>query len=153
MAKKTKTKSEFFVGVRVELPTKLITNKDLGKLYKKAYKQKLTFDVTCDQKIAPEYVDDLILAKPSNEKQANLSSFPLFAIFTDLEAALRVIRILNVLGDDKLIRESVRSFMDDKSNLSNLKELSSLKTVFGNMNAIVPHFTELAWFSAPDAIL
>jgi hypothetical protein len=148
-----KTKIECFVGVRIELPTKLLNNKDLGKLYKKDHKQKLTFDVTCEQKIVPRRIDDLILARPGNEKQANWSSFPLFASFDNLDAALRIIRILNVLGDDKLIRESVKSFMEDHSTLSNLTELTSLKTIFGNLNTIIPHFTELAWFSAPDALL
>jgi len=70
-----------------------------------------------------------------------------------LEEVERIIKIINVLGNDRLIREKVDLFSDGKSMLNNIKELKLLSQAFDNLDELLPGFIKTDWFYAPEAIL
>ena len=69
------------------------------------------------------------------------------------EAVDRLVRIMNVLGDGKLIRERVSVFVSGKSVLNLMPELNELRDILMNLNTLVPHFQDIAWLCAPEAKL
>jgi uncharacterized protein YydD (DUF2326 family) len=78
-----------------------------------------------------------VMAKAGNKK-------------SDIE---RVVQIINVLGNDRLIRERVLTFVDGNSMLNHIPELEHLKVAFEDLEKLMPGFIKTAWYYAPEARL
>ena len=156
MAKKTKRiyKRNFCVGIRIEMPTKMIKKKDIVKEYKSKFSESVIFDVEHGLKIGQVYTKGIFLARPGTEKSFGNSTFSLLiSVGEDLDTALRLVKIINILGDDRVIREKVKTFFIGKSQLSLLPELQPMIEILRNIEKIVPGFIEVAWLLAPEAKL
>jgi hypothetical protein len=151
-ASKRKYQHNYCVGLRIEIPNKLLVGKDLVKFYKKQPGVCL-MDLCKGGKVIARRVGDLILAKNDGEG-GSVSSFSLMINMNeDLEGVKRLARILNILGDDKLFKERVNTFVTGKSVLSALPEFVVLKQALISLDQLIPRFTDLTWFSGPDAKL
>jgi uncharacterized FAD-dependent dehydrogenase len=154
MAKKIKRKycRNFCVGLRIEVPNKFVHNKDLLKVYGKDHSIYLV-DLCHGGKVVAKKADDLLLAK-NDGSGTSVSNFSVLVNFgDDLEEVRRIIKIMNVLGDDKLFKERVQTFVTGKSLLNAIPELLILKQALTKLEQFIPRFCEIAWFSAPDAKL
>ena len=158
MVKKTKTRKKytkhFSVGIRIELPTRMISRKDLVREYKKRFNQSVIFDVNHEFKVLPFCVKEVILARPGEEKSMGSSSFSiLLNMGDDLDSVMRLVKIINILGNDRIIREKIKMFFIGKSTLNMLPELNSMMDILKNIEQIIPGFIETAWLVAPEAKL
>jgi hypothetical protein len=151
-ASKRKYSRNFCVGVRIEIPNKFLGNIDIMSVYKKN-KSICIHDYCHGGNIVPRHVKDLLLAK--NDGADGLSSnFSILINFgNDLMKVERVAKIMNILGDDRLFKEKVKTFVIGKSVLNAIPELAGLKQAFLMLETLIPKFTEVAWLSAPDAKL
>jgi hypothetical protein len=141
------------VGLRIELPSRLV-KEDLDVEYRKKFGTSDVYGVCCHSKIITESVKEVFLARGCKDESLNTSSFAVLVdLNADLNNALRVVKIINILGDDKIMRERVKDFVDRKSQLCLIPELQGLFQVLQNLTKLIPRFLELAWFSAPDAKL
>lgn len=155
MVKKIKGKrSKYFsVGIRVEIPTKML-KKDLIKEYKKKFDQDVIFNLDHGCKIVPCCTKEVVLARPGEEKNMGYSSFAiLVGKCGNLDSILRLVKIINILGDDKIIKEKIKTFVTGKSELNMLEELNPLIGILKNIESIIPGFIEVAWLLAPEAKL
>ena len=151
-ATKRKYQRNFCVGLRLEVPNKFLVGVDLAKIYKKSDNIRLV-GFCRGGKVVAKKVKELILAKSDGEG-GSVSSFSILINFrNDLDRVKRVISIINVLGDNKLFKEKVRTFVDGRSILNSIPELAELKRAFGILGAAMPKLIDLAWYSAPDAKL
>ena len=64
----------------------------------------------------------------------------------------RIIKIVNVLGNDRLIREKVSTFTTGHSALNNIPELAILNAAFADLDLLIHGFIKNAWYYAPEAI-
>jgi len=66
--------------------------------------------------------------------------------------AERIAQIINVLGNNRLIRERVKTFVDGQSNLNNLPELQDLNNAFTRLENYIHGFITAGWYYAPEII-
>jgi len=143
-----------YVGVRVEVTTRVA---DLGKLkgYNRKYRGTRVFDITDNGRITVEKSSQMIIAKgKKNEKGPNgLVNFSVMTAQNTDEASEieRVVKIVNVLGNDRLIRERVHTFVVGRSLLNSIPELKPLVQAFQNLEILMPGFIEAGWYYAPEA--
>lgn len=151
----------YYIGVRAEITSKIghnYTAKEIQKNYNKKYKKSKTklsnsFD---NGRISVDKIDNMLIAcgKKDEKIYTGLINFGVMCeISKSLEEVERIIKIINVLGNDRLIREKVELFSEGKSMLNNIKELKLLKHAFDNLDELLPGFIKTAWFYAPEAIL
>ena len=149
---KRKYKRNFCIGIRIEIPNKFLNGKDLFSIYKKNNKI-LLVDLCKGGKVIPKYFNGLVLAK-NEGSGGNVSNFSILVNFgEDLEKVKRITKIINILGDDKLFKEKLKMFISGKSVLNAIPELIILKQSLIILDQIIPRFSEVAWYSAPDAKL
>ena len=119
-----------YIGVRAELPSRRVKSdpKDILEQYNSSGDSKI-LDLQVDGKITVERQDAMLIARgidcPSAKKQG-MTNFALVIPSESQAAAERIVQIVNVLGNNRLIRERVETFVDGKSALNNLPELYDL---------------------------
>lgn len=142
----------FGVGVRIEIPNRKIFGADLPKTYKNKFNcPNFIYDYKQNSKIIGKQYNGMLIAVGEATCDELISFSVLVDCRNDLSKVERMIKILNVLGDDRLIKEKIKIYMSGKSLLNALPELNGLKRSFENLNHIIPNFIENAWFSAPAA--
>lgn len=142
-----------YIGVRVELASRVA---DLEKLksYNKKFKKTRVFDVTDNGRVTVEKSSQMIIAKGKKEEHRTngLVNFSVMSKqnnnTSDLE---RVVKIINVLGNDRLIRERIHTFVSGKSLLNSIPEMESLVQAFKNLEVLMPGLIEAGWYYAPEA--
>ena len=144
-----------YVGVRVEVANR-VANIEKLKAYNRRFKTTRVFDITDNGRITVEKSNQMIIARGKrNEKGSNgLVNFSLMtksntATVKDIE---RIVKIVNVLGNERLIRERVHTFVHGRSLLNNIPELKELNSAFSNLEEIMPGFIEAGWYYAPEAL-
>jgi hypothetical protein len=147
MARKTK----HLIGVRIEIPTKYVCKFDLEREYKKRFKLIEEFNLCLDTGIVPEVKNGIILAKAKG-CEPKTSTFSVM-VGIGKQNAIRVVQILNVLGDNRVLREKLSVYMSNKSVLNQIPELAGLQQVFENLSKMVPGLVDNAWVHAPEAVL
>jgi len=154
--KKSKINKKYYIGIRIELPKRLLI-KNLARIYNKCYNEESKiFEVCYDNSkvIANRIKDDMILTKSVLDVKSNNASFSiLLNLNSDFKNAERIVKIINVLGDNKIIKEKVKNFIDKKSVLNLIPELEKIYEIFQNINKLMPRFIDCAWMNAPDAKL
>ena len=144
-----------YIGVRVEVASR-IANMSKLKSYNRKYTATSVFNITDNGRITVEKSNQMIIARgKKNEKGPNgLVNFSVMVKQdtdkpTDIE---RVVKIVNCLGNERLIRERVYTFVHHSSLLNNIPELNELLTAFNNLNELMPGFIEAGWYYAPEAV-
>lgn len=144
-----------YVGVRVEVATR-IANISKLKTYNRKYKNTRVFDITDNGRITVEKSKQMIIARgKKNEKgPSGLVNFSVMVRQnTDKPADIeRIVKIVNCLGNERLIRERVHTFVHQHSLLNSIPELKDILTAFNNIEMLMPGFVEAGWYYAPEAI-
>lgn len=144
-----------YIGVRVEVANRLIDIEKL-KTYNRRFKTTRIFDITDNGRITVEKSNQMIIARGKrNEKGSNgLVNFSLMtkSDATAKEEVERIVKIVNCLGNERLIRERVHTFVHGRSLLNQLPELKELKVAFNNLEELMPGFIEAGWYYAPEAL-
>ena len=141
------------IGVRVEVTNRLTKIKTLDKIYKKKFHQEHIFDFNVNGRITVEKIGDMIIARGRKEDKftTGMSNFAAMeVVMLNQEEISRIAKIVNVLGNDRLIKEKIRTFIDGKSVLNNLTEFDGLTLIFNNINNIAPGFLDNGWYYAPE---
>lgn len=145
-----------YIGVRVEISNRFI-NSELIRQYNKTHNDTKISDFHINGRIAIERHDCMIIAKGADlgkDISNNMANFFMMSkISGGLVAVKRVVQIINVLGNDRLIRERVRTFIGGNSALNNLPELNNLYIAFNDLNDMMPGFIRAGWYYAPEAVL
>ena len=144
-----------YVGVRAELPGSII-KKDYNNLldeYNSSGDYRI-FDIQVDGRITMERINNMLTARGAdgNKKKQGMINFALMIPAESKESAERVVQIVNVLGNNKLIRERVLTFVDGSSALCDLPELCELRDAFTSLNDLVSGFVMGGWYYAPEVI-
>jgi hypothetical protein len=144
-----------YIGFRVEIAGRLLKANNLIKKYNSNHKNTKLFDLFLDGKISIEKDGKMLIARGAkSDKPTNMVNFAaVSAMGTQKKDVDRVVQIVNVLGNDRLIRERVNTFMSGFSNLNNIPELQPMYDVFVDLDSIIPGFAKTAWYYAPEAII
>lgn len=144
-----------YIGFRVEVASKLVKVNNLIKKYNSNHKDSKLFDVFFNGKITVEKEDKMLIARgEKSDSKTNLINFAAVSEMGRQKKELeRVIKIVNILGNDRLIRERVSTFMGGFSNLNNIPELEPMSNVFVEIDSIIPGFIRAGWYYAPESIV
>ena len=142
-----------YLGVRVEVANRFLTVKNLEKHYNSAHTDTQVFDLHQDGKITVEKKDSMLIARGTKHDKfsTGLVNFSVMAELKKNEDIKRVVQIVNVLGNDRLIRERVEIFVKGNSLLNAIPELKVLKDAFIALDSIKPGFVRSGWYYAPEA--
>lgn len=149
-----------YIGFRVELASRSINGDPAAaaEMYNAAHESQI-FDMYINGKIALEKREDMLIARgekgPRKSKKQLYSSAQInFALVVPIEPVdlERVVRIVNVLGNGRLIKERVKVFTDGTSAINNLPEMSPMIAAFVNLEAYMPGIITSGWYYAPEAI-
>lgn len=146
-----------YLGVRVEVASRFFTIKNLPARYNRKYKATRIFDVHKNGRISVEKQNDALIARgedrPKEKPNPGLVNFSVTVNMGDnVENARRIVQIINVLGNDRLIKERVATFVDGKSMLNSIPELKLLSEAFHNLDDYMPGFIKAGWYYAPEII-
>jgi len=142
-----------YIGVRIEISNRTLKIKELADVYNKNNNDAKIFDVNENGRITVEKTKEMIIARGKKEDRIHtgLINFSvMLPVNCDNKEVERIIKIINVLGNDRLIRERVKTFVLGQSALNKMPEFVGLIAVFKNMNKIIPGFVEAAWYYAPE---
>jgi hypothetical protein len=148
MARKTRHR----VGIRIELPTRCVSKLDLDAEYKKRFKRVEHFELCLDTGVTPEVKAGIILARAKG-CEPRTSTFSVLVSLDSKQSVMRIVQILNVLGDNRVMREKLSVYMTNKSVLNQIPELLDLQAVLDNLSKIIPGLADHAWVHAPEATL
>ena len=144
----------FYVGVRIEINSRSLKNEKLQEIFNTNSNNTKILELYRNGKITVNKKDNMLIAcgKKDDKSISNLTNFSvLVALEKPREDIERVVKIVNVLGNDKLIKEKVKTFVLEQSILNKISEFSQLKQSFIILNELIPHFIETAWYYAPEA--
>lgn len=143
-----------YLGLRVEIANRFLTQ-DIKKKYNAKHKDTKIFDLCREGRITVEKVDSMVIARgeKSPKGPTGLVNFAVMSKINDQTEIERVVKIVNVLGNDRLIRERVNVFVDGKSLLNAIPELDQLRTALLSIETIMPGFVKAGWYYAPEAII
>lgn len=145
--------SIIYIGVRAELPGRIIKHniKDVLKRYN-AEGDSQILDLKIDGKITVEKQNAILIARGISGAKKGMINFALVIPSESEMAAERIAQIINVLGNNRLIRERVKTFIDGQSNLNNLPELQKLNNAFTRLEKYISGFIIAGWYYAPEII-
>ena len=147
--------SNAYIGFRVELASRIVKS-DLSKIIKQYNINNNTqlFDPYDNGKITVERIKTMLIARGDKDKFIkNNGSMVNFSVMTPIprKELERVVQIVNVLGNNKLIRERVKIFVDRKSTLNQIPEFTSIIDAFNKIESYIPGFILSGWYYAPEA--
>lgn len=146
-----------YIGVRVELASRIVRNpSSIVEQYNQVGESRI-FDLHTEGKITVERANDLLIARGEDDKRRNkpksggMVNFALMVPVKEKEV-VRVVQIINVLGNGRLIRERIKTFTDGNSTLNQLPEMSGLVTAIQDLDSRIPGLIMGGWYYAPEAI-
>lgn len=144
----------FYVGVRIEIAAKCCP-KDLEQNFNANSKDVKLFDLFSNGKIFLDKREDFFLAKGemAAKKDAKLANFSILVHMKNKDDAQRIIKIINVLGNDKIIKEKIKTFYNKKSVLNQIPELDPLYNAIIQLNKIVPGLISNGHYYVPDSTI
>ena len=145
----------YYIGFRVEVPSRLIKVKNFIKKYNASHKDARLLDIFFNGKIAVEKNGKMLIARGAkSDKNTNLTNFAaLFRMRGQKKDLNRIVQIINILGNDRLIRERVHTFMSGCSNLNNIPELQPMRAIFVEIDIEIPGFIRTGWYYAPETLI
>ena len=150
--------SEMYIGFRVEIASRNAPhNLEKVIITYNATNSCSIRDLKTNGKIAINNLPGMIMACGDIEKRKLTKSYAMvnFALVTPIsnrEELERTIQIINVLGDGRLIRERVKTFVDGKSILNKIPQLKILESALLKMEQYMPGLIAGGWYYAPEAI-
>lgn len=148
-----------YIGFRIEIASRSVpSNMDkIVRTYNAAGHSSIIMDLKTNGKIAVNKASGMIMAcgdidKRKFTKSSAMINFALMIAAPETKELERLIQIINVLGDGRLIRERVKTFVDGKSILNKLPELKTMEVELKRVEHYVPGFTINGWYYAPEAI-
>ena len=145
--------SPIYIGVRIEISNRTQKIKSLPSLYNNTNGHAQIYDVCENGRVYVEKSKDMIMARGKKEDRVNtgLTNFAIMIPSAENVVEVeRIVKIINVLGNDRLIREKVKTFVTGQSALNKIPELQDLILALNNINKIIKGFTEVAWYYAPE---
>jgi len=147
--------SNSYIGVRVEVVGRIVKTDPcrMVEQYNKNNESQL-FDLYTNGKITVERKDSMLIARGEEDKRKKHNGGTVnFAVMIPIESneVNRIVQIINVLGNGRLIRERVNTFVNGNSTLNKLPELDGLVTAFTIVNTYIPGFIKGGWYYAPEA--
>jgi uncharacterized FAD-dependent dehydrogenase len=145
----------FYIGVRIETSNKISKIKEItSKIDNKEMKSQI-FDFNINGKVIINKQNDIITA--GGKQESKHTGMINFALLHPLEVEdidmNRIVRIVNVLGNGRLLKERVKTFIIGHSVLNKLSEFNELNNTFNYIEKIIPGFIENAWYYAPETKL
>ena len=144
---------QLYLGVRVEVANRYMI-KGLQKKYNDAHDETKIFDLHSNGKITVEKKESMLIARGANNDKQYGTKMVNFSVMTEInkdEEVRRIVQIVNVLGNDRLIREKISVFVSGGSILNAIPELDQLKDAFISLESIMPGFIKTGWYYAPEA--
>ena len=144
---------DLYLGFRVEIPSAMVVDKGWLKLYNAKHKLIRVFDLVENGRIVVDRGDGMVVAhgKKLDRQQTSLSSFSILTKINEAASDVeRLVKIINVLGNDKIIKERVETFVANKSVLNKIPELEGFVKAFSDIDLFLPNFTKIAWYYAPE---
>ena len=150
--------SNLYIGFRVEIASRLLPAKsdEVVNTYN-AQGSYLIKDLQKNGRITVNKSAGMISASGGEDKNqpGRYGAMVNFAVMTPMGSTQeleRIVQIINVLGNGRLIRERVKTFTDGDSTLNNLPELQELRDALTMMDQYIPGFINGGWYYAPEAI-
>lgn len=147
--------SSSYIGVRVEIVSRTVKS-DLCKIVEQYNSQNESqlFDLHTNGKITIERKNSMIIARGEEDKRKKYNGGIVnFSVMVPIDSKKieRVVQIINVLGNERLIRERVSYFVVGSSALNNLPELCGLTKALKTVDTYIPGFIRCGWYYAPEA--
>lgn len=146
-----------YLGVRVEIASRFYTMRSLAALYNRRHDETKVLDVCKNGRITIHKNNGMLIAHgEKNEKGDNgLVNFAVVSVIDGQKErdVKRIVQIVNVLGNDRLIRERVKTFVDGKSMLSKIPEMQCLSSAFKDIEKLMPGIISSGWYYAPEALM
>jgi hypothetical protein len=144
-----------YIGLRVELVSRVVKT-DLVKMVEQynSIDESRIFDLHTDGRITVERDGTMIIARgEKNVNKNNQGAMINFSVMVPLEQKEvgRIVQIVNVLGNGRLIRERINTFVEGKSALNHLPELGGLMIAIKDINTYIPGLVKGGWYYAPEA--
>ena len=145
-------KRMYYVGFRIEIPNKGF-NKKVVKSFNALDLPTQIFDFNLDGRITIEKLDGMLIAHGDRSIiPAGMSNFSMMTKISSNKAlAERLVKIINVLGNDKLIRERILTFFENKSVINSIPELFPIIEAIAELEKLLPGFIKNGWYYAPEA--
>jgi hypothetical protein len=142
-----------YLGFRMEIITNLLA-RNLTKRFNTKFLDAQIGDLNREGKIVIEKREALLIAH--GQKSSNKSGVANFSLLCEVvdgnEELTRLIQIMNVLGNDRLIKERISYFVSGKSMLNALPQLAPIKNAILKLDVMMPGFVKYGWYYAPEAI-
>src|SRR5574337_160250 len=137
-----------YIGIRIEISNRVSKTKELLTEFNGKTKYKI-FDFNTNGKITmnKQQSDIITVCGKQESKNTGMINFALLQPLDVEENEIkRVVKIINVLGNGKLLKERVKTFVIEKSVLNKLPEFYNLNEALHCIDKIVPGFIENAWY-------
>lgn len=141
-----------YIGIRIEVSNRISKAKNLITEFNDKTKYKI-FDFNTNGKITinKQQNDIITVCGKQENKNTGMINFALLQpLNVEYDEIKRIVKIINVLGNGKLLKEKVKTFVIEKSVLNKLPEFCELNEAFHCIESIVPGFIENAWYYAPE---
>jgi len=147
--------SNSYIGVRVEIVSRIVKS-DLCKVVEQYNEQNeyQIFDLYTNGKITIERKDSMLIARGEVDKRKKQNGGTInFSVMVPIDSneVGRIVQIVNVLGNGKLIRERINTFVEGDSALNKLPELCGLVKAFNIIDTHLPGFVRGGLYYAPEA--
>jgi uncharacterized FAD-dependent dehydrogenase len=153
----TPIKNSIKVGIRIEIPTFRANEvlHDIGDIRIDCGNNIKVEDARIDSFVG-EWEDSRILSAfghGMHDKQSDKTNFMMGEDSSNIEESLREVRIVNVLGNDKIKPGRVREFLNGESILEHLRVFSKIKKSFSYLERFFPTIANYAIMYAPEVKL
>ncbi len=142
------------VGVRVEMPT---------SVFNKIIDLNENFNMDCDTAYCDDtYHGSFVYELEENDvmtafahtipdKKTDKTSFMVgFEANSNSEEVMRIVKIVNILSNDRLKKEKIKDYMNNSTVLQHLELFSGLKEAFAKIHEVIPSFIDVASMYVPE---
>jgi len=143
-----------YLGFRIEISKNLLARNLMKRVNNKQWGAQI-FELFRDGKISIEKKNGMLIAHGLKaDNKTNMANFSLLSEIKDGEEELnRLIQIMNVLGNDRLIKEKLSSLISGKSLLGALPQLEPVKNTIVKIDeTMMPGLIRSGYFYAPEAL-
>jgi len=142
-----------YLGFRIEIVNHMLA-RSLEKRFNAKFPSAKISNVVKDGKITVERLNGMLIAHGTKaDYKTRLTNFALLCDVPEgKEELFRLVQIMNVLGNDRLIKEKISSFVDKKSMLVSLPQLNPIRDAIIKLDTMMPGFIRHGWYYAPEAM-
>lgn len=152
--------SDFYIGFRIEIASRLLPScSDKMIEQHNAGGNTQIVGLQHNGRITVSKEGGLVTASGAEDKRkipSKIGALVNFGVVLPMDKRddlVRVVEIINVLGNGRLIRERVDTFAHGQSMLNQIPELTALRQAMHDLETHMPGFLNSGWYYAPEAIL